>query len=55
MILACFIYKITFKDGINHKNCCDNCIYNRKKARQVLIFAAYSIIAKLNMMYAHTT
>lgn len=44
--------KIAFDDKIDHKYCCNNCIYNYKEAGQVPVFKVYNAIAKLNMMYA---
>lgn len=55
MVLACFMYKMTFDDKIDRENCCNNCIYNRREAGQVPVFEAYNVTAKLGIMYAGTT
>lgn len=44
-----------FDNKINCKYYCENCIYNYTKARQVSNFKVYNIIAKLDILYAHTT
>ena len=46
------MYKIAFDDRINYEYYCDNCIYNRGEARQIPVFEAYDMTAKLGMMYA---
>ncbi len=46
--------KIAFDDRINREYYCDNCIYNRGEADQILVFKTYNVIAKLGMIYAGT-
>lgn len=46
--------KMSFDDGIDYENCCDNCMYNRGKAGQVPVFEANNVTAKLSMIYAGT-
>lgn len=55
MVLAFFIYKMVFDNKIDCKNCYDNYMYNNGNAGQVLVFEAYDITAKLDMIYANTT
>ena len=51
IVLACLIYKIAFNDRIDCEYYYDNYIYNRGKARQVPVFEAYNVIAKLGIIY----
>lgn len=51
MILAYFIYKITFDDRIDYEYCCDNYIYNCRKTRKIPIFDTYNLIAKFGIIY----
>lgn len=46
---------MAFDDRINCKNFYDNYIYNREEAKQVLVFEAYNITAKLGIIYTSTT
>lgn len=55
MVLAFFIYKMVFDNRIDCKNCYDNYMYNDRNAGQVLVFEAYDITAKLDMIYTNTT
>ena len=52
MVLTCFIYEIEFDNRIDYENYYDNGIYNCGKIRQVPIFEAYDVTAKLGMIYA---
>lgn len=55
IVLACFICKIAFDNKIDYENYCDNCIYNRREIKQVSVFEAYNITAKLSIIYTGTT
>lgn len=42
---------MVFDDKINYKYCYDNCMYNCRDIKQVLVFEAYNMTANLDMMY----
>ncbi len=54
MILAWFMYKMTFDNRIEYDNYCDNCMYKNTEVRQVPEFDGYNITARLSMIYKHT-
>lgn len=46
--------KIVFDNRIDYEFCYDNYMYNHEKTGQVLVFAAYDMIAKLGIIYVGT-
>lgn len=53
MVLAYFMYKMTFGNMMDRKYCYDNYMYNYVKPSQIPNFKAYNITIKLGMIYAH--
>lgn len=47
------MYKIRFDNKINCAHYYNNCIYNCRKAGQVLDFKEYNVSAKLGIIYIH--
>lgn len=47
--------KMTFDDRINCEYYYNNCMYNCGKAKQVLVFVADNMTAKLGMIYTDKT
>lgn len=42
---------MAFNNKIDCEYYCDNCMYDCDKTRQVPVFEAYNVIAKLDIMY----